>query len=446
MKIVIAGSGSVGFHLAELLTKENQDIILIDTDEDVLLHASTHLDVLTIKGDITSVGILKNANVEKANLFIAVTTSETTNLLSAILAKQLGAKTTIARVDNPEYLAKEQKEKFLNLGVDKLISPQRLAAQEIERLLRRSSFTDVFEFEDGKIAIVGFTIDNSSSIMGKSMNQMDMLTPDFDFRGIALLRNHRTLIPKGDTILRQGDHLYVAAQKHCVDKVSRFAGKQLKPVKKVMIIGDTPLAYRTAQLLENKYRVSFIVKNKERAKRFIESLSNALVSVADYGNIELLQEEGLHDMDAFIALTKNSETNIITSLMAEEGGVYKTIAAVDNTIYTHISQNIGIDTMINKKLIAANNIFRFVRKGTIKAIASLHGVDAELIEFEILRSNRITSHAIRELHLPEKSIIAGVVRGEESFIPNGDFQLQLKDKIIVFAQPEAIHKVEEIFK
>lgn len=446
MKIVIAGSGAVGFHLAELLTKENQDIILIDKDEEVLLHANTHLDVLAIHGDITSVSILEQAEVENTNLFIAVTTSEKTNLLSAILAKQMGAKKTIARIDNPEYLTKAQKEKFLSLGVDILISPQLLAAQEIERLLRRCSFTDVFEFEGGKISIVGFTVDNSSMLMGQSMNQVDQLIPDFDFRGIALLRNHQTIIPKGDTVLRQGDHLYVAAQNYCVDRVSVFAGKQLKPVKRIMIIGNTPLALRTAQILEKQYSITLVSKDKEKAKTYTQALDNTLVIVADYSNIELLKEEGLERMDAFIALTPNSEINIITSLMAEELGVYKTIALVDNTIYTHISQNIGIDTMINKKLIAANNIFRFVRKGKIKAIASLHGVDAELIEFEILKNNRLTTNPIRDLHLPVKSIIAGVVRGDESFIPGGDFQLQMNDKIIVFAQPEAIRKVEEIFK
>ncbi|HHH49636.1 MAG TPA: Trk system potassium transporter TrkA, partial [Saprospiraceae bacterium] len=185
---------------------------------------------------------------------------------------------------------------------------------------------------------------------------------------------------------------------------------------------------------------------KKTGEEFLETLHNALVIVADYSNIDTLKEEGLSKMDAFVALTPNSEINIITSLMAEEVGVYKTIALVNNTDYTHISQNIGIDTIINKKLIAANNIFRFVRKGNIEAIGSLHGVDAEVIEFVIHKKNRLTKHPIKELHLPSKAIIAGVVRGNNSYIPDGDFQLEQNDKVIVFTQPEAIRKVEEIFK
>ena len=446
MKIVIAGAGAVGFHLAELLAREDNDIILIDTNEDVLNHASTHLDVLTIKGDATSISILQKAEIEKARLFLAVTTSQTTNILSSILAKQMGAKKTIARVNNTEYLQKEQKENFLKLGVDTLISPQQLAAQEIERLLNQSSFTDIFDFENGKISIVGFTIDDSSYVVNKTFLEVNRMTPSFSCRGLAILRNHKTIIPNGDTIIKQGDHMYMVVQNKHLEEATSFAGKQLKDVKRVMIIGGSKLALRTAEKIEDKYAVSIVVNNKKTGEEFLETLHNALVIVADYSNIDTLKEEGLSKMDAFVALTPNSEINIITSLMAEEVGVYKTIALVNNTDYTHISQNIGIDTIINKKLIAANNIFRFVRKGNIEAIGSLHGVDAEVIEFVIHKKNRLTKHPIKELHLPSKAIIAGVVRGNNSYIPDGDFQLEQNDKVIVFTQPEAIRKVEEIFK
>ena len=213
-----------------------------------------------------------------------------------------------------------------------------------------------------------------------------------------------------------------------------------------MIAGGTSLAFRTAELVQDKYSVSVIVKNKNRAKLFAENLNNALVINADPSNVDILKEEGLEQMDAFIALTVNDETNIVTSLMAEHMNVYKTIALVDNVNYTHISQNIGVDTIINKKLIAANNIFRFVRKGKVEAIASLHGVEAEVIEFEIHKKNRLLRNCISDLRLPIHSIIAGVIRGDDSFIPSGDFLFEINDKVIVFALPEAIHQVEEIFK
>ncbi len=446
MKIIIAGGGAVGFHLAELLAKENQDITLIDNDEEVLNHASTHLDVMTIKGDSSSIAVLQQAEVAKANLFLAVTTAENTNLLSAILARQLGAKKTIARVNNPEYLEKAQIENFQKLGVDWLISPELSAAREIELLLRRSSFTDIYEFEEGKISVVGITLDFNSPLIGKTVRTIDELNPDFPFTGVAILRDHQTIIPRGDTVLRKADHLYLAVQNQCIDRATTFVGKQLKNVKRIMIIGGTELALRTAQLLENKYAISLVLDDKEIGKKFLSSLQDTLVIVADTSNIDLLKEEGLETMDAFIALTPNSEINIITSLMAEEVGVYKTIAMVDNVNYTHISQNIGIDTIINKKLIAANEIFRFVRKGKIEAIVNLHGVDAEVIEFSIHRENRLVKRPICELYMPEKAVIAGVIRGKESIIPDGDFTFQLDDKAIVFTLPEAIARVEQLFK
>ncbi|MFT5386882.1 MAG: trk system potassium uptake protein TrkA [Saprospiraceae bacterium] len=446
MKIIIAGAGAVGFHIAELLAKENQDITLIDASHEVLSHASTHLDVMTIQGDATSINILTEAHIEKAQLLIAVTTSEKTNLLLAILGKQMGAKKTIARVDNPEYLEGSQKEKFKQLGIDVLISPQLLAAQEIKRLLERASFTDLFEFEKGKISVVGFTLDATCPLINKTIAQIDAQNKDFVFRGIALLRNHETIIPKGETVLRKGDHLYIATRKQFLDAAMKFVGKQLKVIKNVMIIGGTPLALRTAQLIEKDFSVTIVTSDKEVGKKFAAALDNSLIINADPSNIDTLKEEGLERMDAFVALTPNAETNIITSLIADEAGVYKTIALVDNVNYTHISQNIGIDTIINKKLIAANNIFRFVRKGKVEAVASLHGVDAELIEFEIHKKNRLIKYPIRDLHLPEKSIIAGIIRGEESFIPDGGFTFEFNDKVIVLVLPECIRQVEEIFK
>lgn len=446
MKIVIAGAGAVGFHLAELLSKEDHDITLIDTDDTTLVQASRHLDVLCIPGDVATLSILEDSQVKKAQLFIAVTTSEKTNLLAAILAKKLGVRNTIARISNIEHLKESNRERFMQLGIDVLISPQQLAALEIERLLQRASFTDHYEFENGKISVVGFTLDALCPLNNCTIREINEQTKDFTFRGLALLRGSDTLIPTGQTRLQKGDHLYIATRREQLESARKFAGKQLKPIKKVMIIGGTPLALRAAQQLENKYAVTVVMKDEDRGKHFLEHLERALIINADPSDVDALKEEGLEQMDAFVALTPNSEINILASLMAEELGVYKTIAQVENVDYTHISQNIGIDTIINKKLIAANDIFRFVRKGKVEAVASLHGVDGEIIEFEVHKNNRLLRHPIKDLHLPEQSIIAGVVRGEESIVPDSNFHFKINDKVIILALPEAIHKVEEIFK
>ncbi|MEN0002669.1 MAG: Trk system potassium transporter TrkA [Bacteroidota bacterium] len=446
MKIIIAGAGDIGFHLAELLTMENQDIVLIDTNQEVLDYAATHLDVMTLRGDSASVDILQQAEVQKARLLLAVTTSEKNNLMTAILAKKMGAKQTIARVTNEEYLAEAQQQTFHELGIDTLISPRKLAAEEIRRLVNQCSFTDIFEFEAGKINLVGTTLDESSQLVNTRLSEIEDLNIDVNLRPIAILRGHQTIIPRGNTVLQRNDHIYFITKKNNMDRLVDLVGKQRKRVKRVMILGGTGLGLATAQRLEKEYDVTIIDNRRTRCKQLSEVLNNSLIINGDANNIELLVEEGLDNMDVFIALTDNSETNIIASLTAKNHGVHKTIAQVENKEYTHISQNIGVDTLINKKLIAANNIFRFVRKGQIEAITSLNGVDAEIIEYVVHKNNRLTRNPLKELHFPKTALIGGVIRGQKTFIPDGEFQLQYEDKVIVFALPEAIGKLEKLFR
>lgn len=445
MKIVIAGAGDIGFHLAELLSFEKQDIVLIDTNQEVLDYAATHLDVMTLRGDASSIDVLRQADVARARLVLAVTTSEKTNLVTAILAKKMGAHQTIARVSNQEYLEDSQRETFKELGVDSLISPVLLAGEEIRRLIRECSFTDHFAFEDGKINLIGVTLDEYSPLVNQEISNIDKQGTDLNLRPIAILRGHRTIIPRGKTILRRGDHVYFITKKKNMEKLNNLIGKQKYKVKNIMILGGTPLGLASAKQLEKDYNVTVIERNKERCKVLAEQLHNSLIINGDASNIDLLEEEGLNNMDAVIALSSNSETNIIASLTAKNHGVYKTIAQVENKEYIHISQNIGVDTLINKKLIAANNIFRFIRKGKVEAITSLHGVDAEVIEYLIHKSNKTTRKPLKDLHFPNTALIGGVIRGEEALIPDGEFQLQLNDKVIVFALPEAIDKLEHIF-
>lgn len=445
MKIVIAGAGDIGFHLAELLSFEKQDIVLIDTNQEVLDYAATHLDVMTLRGDASSIDVLGQADVGRARLVLAVTTSEKTNLVTAILAKKMGARQTIARVSNQEYLETSQRETFKELGVDSLISPILLAGEEIQRLIRECSFTDHFAFEEGKINLIGVTLDDYSPLVNQQLFDIGQQDTEVNLRPIAILRGHRTIIPRGKTILRRGDHVYFITKRNNMEKLTNLVGKQKFNVRNVMILGGTALGMATAMQLEKEYNVTVIEKDKERCKVLAEQLNNSLIINGDASNIDLLVEEGLNNMDAFIALTGNSETNIIASLTAKNHGVYKTIAQVENKEYIHISQNIGVDTLINKKLIAANNIFRFIRKGKVEAITSLHGVDAEVIEYVIHKTNKTTKKPLKDLHFPQTALIGGVIRDDEALIPDGEFQLRLNDKVIVFALPEAIDRLEQLF-
>ena len=446
MKIIIAGAGDLGFHLAQLLSIEDQDITLIDSNQDVLDYAATHLDVLTVLGDASSLRVLAEANVQNANLVLAVTTSESSNLMTAILAKKQGARRAIARVSSTEYLEPAHLAMFNELGVDSLFSPRSLAAKEIQRLINRVSFTDIFEFEKGKISLVGFTLDDDSPLVYTSLDEIKKFESDVALRPMAILRGNQTIFPHGNVVLKRNDHVYFITNTNQIDLLENFVGLKKKEVNRVMILGGTGMAYETARLLEDEYSVTLIEGSKDRCKWLAERLNNTLIINGKSNNIDLLEEEGLDTMDAFIALTPNSETNIIASLTAKNHGVIKTIAQVENKEYTHISQNIGVDTLINKKLIAANNIFRYVRKGRIEAITGLHGVDAEIIEFVISKNNHLTRKPLREQRFPKQALIGCVIRGEETFLPNGDFTLQLHDKAIVFAMPEAIGGVERIFR
>ncbi len=446
MKIVIAGAGDIGFHIAKLLANEKQDIVLIDTDEEVLDHARTHLDVMTLKGDASSISVLQEAGVSKSRLLIAVTTSEKTNIVTAILAKKMGTRQTIARVKSPEYLEDAQKEIFDELGVDSIISPQQLAGYEVLRLLKQCSLTDIFEFEHGDISLIGIHLDDSAPIVNMSIKEIDQLYTEVQFKPIAILRNHQTFLPDSDTILRRSDHVYFLTQNNNIDALTKIVGKYNVNVKNVMIIGGSEMGLKTAQLLEEHYNVILIEKNKSRCNTIVKNLNKALVVCTDPSNLSDLEDEGLRNMDAVVALTDNSESNIIASLLAEEVGVYKTIAHVSNAHYIRLSQNIGVDTLINEKLIAANNIFRYVRKGNIEAITSVHGSDAEIIEFHVGKGHRVTRRSVGHLHLPDRAVIGSVIRQNEALLPGPDFQLEAEDKVIVLALPDAISAVEKVFR
>ncbi|MGB4840660.1 MAG: Trk system potassium transporter TrkA [Saprospiraceae bacterium] len=445
MKIVIAGAGGIGFHLAKLLSSAQHDIIIIDSNRDVLDYAQSHLDVQTVYGDASSITLLKDINLDAVSIFLAVTTRENDNLMACSIAKKLGAKQTIARINNISNLEKEAKNIFRELGVDKIISPSLLASQEILRLLEFSQVTDSFDFENGKVSLIGLKIEEYSFYEGKTIEQIKKYKST-SHSPVAILRGNETILPRANTIMRRGDHIYFIINKSEVDDLLEMIGKPSRKIKSIMFIGGNVISLTAAKKLEYQYNISIIEENEKQCKILLDELNNTLVIKGDPSNIELLKEEGLEKIDAFIAVTPNSETNIITSLMAENLGVYKTIALVENLDYTHISQNIGVDTMINKKIIAANNIFRYVRKGKVEAIASLHGVDAEVIEYAIHKESRLTRLTLKHLKLPSQTIIGAVIRGDDTIIPTGDFILQLHDKVIVLALPGAIGRIEDIFR
>lgn len=445
MRVIIAGVGNVGYHLAKLLCEEGQDIVLIDRAAEKLKQAANQVDAGTIRGNATSYSVLEEAGVSEADLLIAVTNSEDANIATAIIAKHLGAKRTVARISNTEFIYKKDKLNLKHLGIDDIISPESLAAREIKRLLKEVAITDSFEFQKGLLQLMGVNIDAKSPLKGKTMLEVAKLNPDQTFMTVAILRENETIIPYGNTQFEENDHAYFIAQPEGVEKLLFLSGKKKAGVKSIMILGGSRVGFHAARLLSARYNVKIIERDAQKCFELADQLPDAMVINGDGRNMELLEEENIQDIDAFIAVTGDSETNIITCLVAKKAGVKKTIAMVENMDYIHLSQSIGVDTMINKKLIAANFIFRHIRQGEIHSITSIHGVDAEILEFEVQEDSKITQHQLRNLEFPKSAIIGGVIRDGHGLTTPGDFRFQPKDRVVVLSKKECIKKVEDYF-
>ncbi|MCW5517656.1 Trk system potassium transporter TrkA [Muriicola sp. Z0-33] len=448
MRIIIAGAGEVGFHLAKLLSYESQDITLIDTNKESLAYADSHLDIRVLKGDATSITVLQEARVADSSLVIGVTSSETTNITLCMLAKQLGCKRTIARISNTEFIDNKETINFSELGIDELISPEELAAAEIKLLINQSAFNDTYEFEEGLLIMVGVSIPKSAPFVGKMVKEAARIFPELHFMPIAMQRQGTqfTVIPRGDTVFKEEDQVYFVTDRKGVDELYKLTGKKKEEIKNVMVLGGSKVGFNAVRdLCEAKFNVKLIEKDKAKAFELADGLPNALVINGDCRNVELLEEESLDSMDAFIAVTGNSETNIMSCLVAKSKNIKKTIAMVENMDYFQLSQSIGVDTLINKKLLAANNIFRHIRRGEVVALTRLNNLNAEILEFIVKPTSKVNNSFIKDLNFPRTAIIGGVIRDGKGLIALGDFKIKEGDRVVVCCLPRSIRKIEKLF-
>ena len=438
----------MGFHLAKLLSFESQNITLIDTNRESLAHADANLDIRVVRGDATSIAVLRDARVDETDLMIGVTSSETVNITACVLAKQLGAKRTIARISNTEFIDPKNQLGFSKFGIDELISPESLASLEIELLLHQSAFNETYEFENGALTMIGLALSENSNFVDKSVREVAEIYPEFKFMPIALQRygTQLTIIPRGDTVFEEGDQVYFTTVRKGVDQIFKLTGKSKQEIKNVMILGGSKIGYKTAKdLCKSRFNVKLIESKKDKAFEIADDIPGCLVINGDGRNVDLLLEEGIDTMDAFIAVTGNSETNIMSCLMAKSKGVKKAIALVENMDYFQLSHSIGIDTLVNKKLLAANTIFRFVRRGQVVAMTKLNNMNAELLEFIVSPTAKVCNKKIKDLDFPPLAIIGGVVRNKEGIIALGDFEIKNGDRVVVCCLPQSIAKVEKLF-
>jgi trk system potassium uptake protein TrkA len=446
MRVIIAGAGDMGFHLARELARESHHITVIDLDESRLSLLSASAEVLTITGSTTSFEVLQKAGVQNADLFLGVTSNEEVNICSTILAKKLGAIQTLARVSNHEYVDARKPLDFKEIGIDHVIYPEELAAQEIVKLIERSAATDIHDFDDGKLTLIGLKLLDDAPILGSTITEVMRSVSDIDFRIVLIKRGYRTFIPSRDFRLRTADQIIVITKPDGLNTILKLAGKHNMRFSNIMILGGGKIGRAVASMLENRFNVKLIDHDPAKALELAERFDHTLVISGDGRDAALLAEEGISGMDAFVAVTQDAETNIISCLMARELGVKKTMAYVENSEYYHLTQTIGINSLINKKLIGANYIARLVRSGDIIALTSIHGMDAEVLEFVVPDGAPITRGCVGEIKFPGGAILGGIVRGDESFIATGKSEIKSGDRVVVFTLPEVLKKVEACFK
>lgn len=442
MKIVIAGAGEVGTHLAKLLSNEEQDIIIIDNDESKLMSLDSY-NLMTCCGSPTSFKILNKAGVANTDLFIAVTPYETRNITSCALAKKLGAKRTVARIDNYEFLKKEYGVFFKEFGVDHLIYPEYLAAEEMTIALRRNWVRNWFELCNGLLIVIGVKLRNNAKLIGMHLKELASLSNYFHI--CAIKRNHETIIPRGDDLIQQNDIIYFATTKDYVDNIRDLCGKEEVEVERVMIMGGSRIAVQLAKMNESKYKIKIIESSLERCHELAQKLPNCNIIHGDGRDMDILQDEGIQEYDAFIALTDSSETNILGCLTAKEFHVKKTIAEVETIQFISEAEGLNIGTIINKKLLASSKIFQILLDNDSSNAKCLALADAEVAELVVKEGAKITRSEVKNLKLSHDMTIAGLTRNGEVMVVSGNTRIQAGDHVVVFCLNGAIHKVERLF-
>lgn len=444
MKIVIAGAGEVGSHLAKLLSSEDQDITLVDKDPAKLAVLDANYNLLTVVGSPTSFQVQREAYVGKCDLFIAVTPYETDNVVACAMAKSLGAKITVARIDSYDYMNPDNRSFVTRMGVDRLIYPEYLAAQEIISALEHSWARNWFELHNGHIILVGVRLGTNAAMAG--MQLKDFATLSRNFHVSAIHRQHETIIPRGDDTMQPGDVLYVTTTREHVDELRELAGKTEVHIERVLIMGGSKIAVRLANMPRSEqFRFTILDTDLERCQYLPQVCPDCDIIHGDARDIDTLVDAGIEEMDAFIALTGSSETNILTSLTAKELGVPKTVAEVENIQSISQAESLNIGTIINKKLLASSTIFQLLLDSDSSTARCLALADAEVAELEVKPGARLTKAPVKDLKLPRGITLAGLMRDGEGMLINGSTHIQPGDHVLVFCLGGAIRKLEKYF-
>lgn len=447
MRIIVIGAGEVGYDVARMLAMEQHDVVVVDTDPKALESVRDRLDVMTVLGNGTSAEVLEACRARRADMLIAVTAVDEVNIIACMLADRLGIETTVARVRSDELTRTKSVLRASDFGIDLVIHPEESAAAEVARLIRRASATDVLNFGDGRLQLIGMRLERDAPVIGHSLREVALQHPDLTFRVMGIGRGIRTLLPGGNERLRADDQVFVLGRPRDLPHIARVMGKSDTRMEEIMILGGTQVGAKIAlQLSEAKRRsVKLVEPDRRRAEQLAEALPDVLVLHGDVTDIDLLVQEGLGEMDAFVAVTNDEESNLITCLMAKHLGVRKTVALLSKAAYIPISQTIGLDAAVSKKLAVSREIMRFLRGKHVLSVATVHGLDAEILEIEAKVRAPVTYRPLKELDLPAGVLIGAVLHGNDIEVATGDTQMEPGDRAIVFVLPHLVSVVEKYF-
>lgn len=447
MKIIIAGAYAIGTHLAKLLSRNDQDTVLIDEDEERLASISSDYDLMTVNASPTSIDALKDAGIADADLFIAVTLDESTNLISCVMAKQLGAKSTVAKVDKYEYLDDKELSFFEKMGITAIINPEDLSAHEIANGLRMSWVRQRWDVLDGTLVMLGIKMRQTSEILGQPLK--DLCKPETPYHVVAIKRGDETIIPRGDDTLQLYDLVYFITTRTYIPYIRKIVGKEhYADVKNVMVMGGGATAVRTTELIPEYMNCKIIEKSEERCVELNDLVDTGRVMVinGDGRDVQLLMEEGIKSTQAFVAITPNTETNILACLTAKRLGVRKTVAMVENLDYVNMAESLDIGTIVNKKALAASNIYQMTLDADVTNIRFLMSANADVAEFTAQQGSLVTKKKVYELKLPQGATIGGLVRNDEGQLVNGNTQIEPGDIVAVFSHGISMSKIEKFFQ
>lgn len=449
MKIVIIGAGEIGYDLASVLSKEKHDVIVLDRDKECLDNVSENLDVLSFEGNATSAKDLVEAGVKDADIMIAVTSIDEVNMIASMMSKRLGAAMVIARVRSDELSRPNAPLKPTDLGIDVMIHPEQSAAYEIVRLIKRASASDLINLAENKMQMIGLKIGKSSPLVGKSLIDYAEEYSEFTFRVVAIARKGLTIIPSGSVNIQALDQVFILAETENIPKVIKTTGKPDIEISRIMIAGGSPIGAMIARILcneEKKWNIKLIEPDYDTAVELAEELKDVLVLNGNPTDPDLLATEGITDTDAFISVTEDEESNIISCLMAKHLEVKKTVALVSKSDYIPLSQTIGLDAAINKKSAASNEIHRHVRGGRVISVTALQGIKAEVIELQAADNSKVIKKPIQKISWPEGCVVGGILSNGSVEIATGKSQIKAGDRVIIFCLPEAVDKITSLFK